>query len=296
MDTLSDLLAGNQNGPVRPTGVQDPGYEQRKSGWKTALDSMVQDPVNAMMMLQFGSSLANIQPGQGVGAQVSNAFTDAFAMRGRYEQILRDRQAAEAESQMKQERQEMDKQRIGFEGDRLGLEGERLGMTREENEANRKLEREKLGLMRDRLKMERGQGEKGGGSGTKSSELDKLTAALMETEGLTEAQARILAFEMDKKTTRQDRIRSVADFILSNEIDMNFTPEDAFEQAAELVDEYDRKRAALEGQQTQVMNIDMHPGWAGVSPEKKARMLELVSSGRPTQEELRAWLDSRKGQ
>ena len=313
MQDLGELLSPGQGtiqgqptgtpsgGSVRPTGVPDPGMEQRKQGWKQALDSLVADPVSAMMLMQFGTSLANVQPGQGAGAQVSNAFSEAFSARGRYEQILRDRQAAEQEAQMKQERFALDSRRVDFEGDRLGLSREELAQRGRDAEADRGLEERRLGLEGRRVRVLEDEAKrKVEQPGAALSETDKLTMALVEAEGMTEARARILANEMDKKQTRQDRIASVATSMM--ELDTTFTLQmpEAMAQAAELVDKYSleggQAPAGGEGQaQTQGQNLDAHPGWSGVAPEKKAQIMDMVRAGKYSEADVAGWLTERAG-
>lgn len=264
METLSDLLTGNQGqgGGLQQTGAQDPGYEQRKTGWKQSLDAMIQDPVNAMMMLQFGSSLANIQSGQNVGAAVSNAFTDAFAMRGRYEQILRDRQAAEQEAAQKAERFELDKQRVGYEGERLNLSREELAQRRADAEAERKLKEKELGIREQDIQTRRS-------GDTKPSEIDKLTDAIAEARGLDKAQARILATRINKNSTMEDKLLD-----LTKELAWQYDTVAEAQAAAEQI----IQGIYVDDMNDQVPTQDLstHPGWAGIPPGQKAEMEKMA--------------------
>lgn len=151
MASLGDFLGGQATTPAGPQpGAQDPGFEERKQGWLQALKEMAQDPVNAMTMVQLGMGLSNFQPGQGTAAQISNAIGGAMAYRGRYEQMMNERQMAEEKAAREGRRVDMEERRAGISERELEMRGEEAKATREYNQERLNLERERLGVERAR--------------------------------------------------------------------------------------------------------------------------------------------------
>lgn len=167
---LGDFLGGDQSSPVQTPGANDPGYEDRKRGWTSALKEMVADPVNALTLFTMAQQMQNPKPGQNVGQTATDAIRSGLQYRARF-QAMMDQQAK-------------DKTAEDRDAQKLALDERRVAATEQQTQNQGDYYSGQLQLGKDKLALDRQEARDkaaaGGNQGTQaSSEKERVASNLM---------------------------------------------------------------------------------------------------------------------
>lgn len=209
MDLGTLLSDPNYNQPSSaPPGQQtparnDPAFEQNKQGWLSALQDMAKDPESAMMLMQFGTALANPAQGANFGQQVGGAFSEAMQYQGRL-QALKEVQALQEQKQGREDR------RVDMEERRAELAAQDLQRRIAADEQTASYQNESLKNDRIRANAAMVQARKAtSATGAKQAMLDELAGSIQAEYGITPEQARSEAARQMALWSKKDYVNKM---------------------------------------------------------------------------------------
>ena len=219
MAELMDLLQGTSGQGVQQPSSAPPtiqpqaqgaaGFAERKQGWLGAFQEMMKDPANAMMLVQFGNSLANPQAGQSIPGRLTTAMADAMAYRGRLGALEQERGLTERKQAREDRRVDMEERRAGLSEQQLGLEREKLQADMDYRE--KALEVDRLRAQAAMVSARRPQAS-GATALLKQQEFELYAQAIRaENPGMTIEQARQEAARRRNEMSRDDFIKDVVE-------------------------------------------------------------------------------------
>jgi len=282
MPSIADFLGGATSPPGSPQpGANDPGYEQRKQGWRQVLDELVNDPVSLGMMAQMGQTFANPHRGQSVAGTISEGMTDALRYKGRYGEM-------EREAGIQNQRQEREDRRVD-------LEERRADQADSQFEFEQDKWKDQYGLRkREIAARERQAATSAQQSGFMGTERERLAGKLKAADPtLTDGQAMAKANEILNRMTPSQRELKYFNALLESQDDRRKewdrnsvfredntptepwkTPEELMQQAREMVQREEG------GSPAPTMS------WMNVPQEKRLQALLMVEAGQQNKDQF----------